>query len=789
MSVTTEWSAQIEQLLAESPAAAAERERLALPGLLRATDGSVVLFGAGKLGRLCARSLSRLGVPLRAFCDRNPALQGSTVEGVEVLAPAEAARRFGEHSLFAIAIWTGTARESMVERSAWLHGLGCRHVTTYAPLVWAGGREETPFHAFDLPSRVLAHAADLRRLAARLGDQESQRVLATALHQRLHGRFDASPPVPEQYFPRDVVELTDTETMIDGGAFDGDTLEIFLQRTGARFGAYHAFEPDPANAERLRARVARLPAEVRSRVTVHPLALHTHDAELEFASDGKPTSQVVAGGAVRVRGRALDDMLSAGEKVTFFKLDVEGAERVALQGAQGALERSRPVMAICVYHHPADLWEIPLRLAELFPESELFLRAHGFDGWEMVCYAIPPERRRQPRACPVCESRGEREILHQQRFIAGPLGQGYTVVVCGNCGAGFADDIPTQETFDRYYAERTKYAYDHAGGAESPYDFKRFEAIADQVVAHLPRRDARILDIGCATGGLLAVLKRRGYTNLLGSDPAPACRQAARRLHDIEVRTATLAEHASWSEQFDVILLVGVIEHLREVPSALRIVAALLRPGGVLYCAQPDVEAFADCRNAPYQQFSTEHINYFSQESLSRTMHAAGLEDRITWRWMIEWREGVQDSVVSGMFARPLSGSTDEKSPGEREQTSREGLRRYLAQCRQQEAEIVALFDGLATERQTLLVWGAGSLTRRLLLSTALSRCTIAAFIDSNPASRETPLFGRPVIAPDELKGRSEPILICSKAFEAEIRTMIRDQLRLSNRIITLPSA
>src|SRR4051812_27365459 len=111
-----------------------------------------------------------------------------------------------------------------------------------------------------------------------------------------------------------------------------------------------------------------------------------------------------------------------------------------------------------------------------------------------------------PRPCPVCESRGRRDVLHRQQFVGGPLGDGYDVVVCTACGAGFADRIPEQADLDHYYAERSKYEYAQNGGEESPYDFKRFELIAEQVMSFLSSRDAAILDVGCATGGLLACL-------------------------------------------------------------------------------------------------------------------------------------------------------------------------------------------------------------------------------------------------------------------------------------------
>ena len=87
----------------------------------------------------------------------------------------------------------------------------------------------------------------------------------------------------------------------------------------------------------------------------------------------------------------------------------------------------------------------------------------------------------------------------------GPMGNGYNVVVCTKCGAGFADGIPSQADLDRYYAEQSKYTYDHADGAESSWDLKRFEATVGQIAHYFKSPNARILDIGCATGGLLSV--------------------------------------------------------------------------------------------------------------------------------------------------------------------------------------------------------------------------------------------------------------------------------------------
>ena len=385
--VSTSDLREIEELLAEPVAAAAERERTTFAEQLQTGDGAVVLFGAGRLGQLCARALARAGVPLRAFCDGSSRLHGTTVEGAEVLAPAEAARRFPQ-ALFVVAIWTGTARESMPERVAFLRGLGCAHVTSYAPLVWAHGAEDAPFHSFDLPTRTLAAAALLRELALRLADDASRRVFLAALRQRLRGIFDATAPAAAQYFPADIVRLSEDEVFVDGGAFDGDTLADFVGRVGERFAHYHAFEPDAANRVRLMGRLEGLPAAVREKITIHPLALHAESATLSFTDQGGPTSHVGTGGNTSVRGERLDAILAV-QRLSFLKLDVEGAERAALAGAKASITQHRPQVAACVYHEPNDLWEIPQRLAALLPNSRFYLRQHGFDGWETVVYVVP----------------------------------------------------------------------------------------------------------------------------------------------------------------------------------------------------------------------------------------------------------------------------------------------------------------------------------------------------------------------------------------------------------------
>lgn len=383
------------------------------------------------------------------------------------------------------------------------------------------------------------------------------------------------------------------------------------------------------------------------------------------------------------------------------------------------------------------------------------------------------------RLCPVCGA-AKRTALHRQQFLDSPVCNGYDVTICSNCGAAFADGIPSQVEIDRYYTEQSKYAQADSGGAESHWDYKRFEAIAEQIGSYLASTDVKILDIGCATGGLLSVFRSRGYTNLTGVDPSPECARAAMKLHGVEVAVATIAQLGIWTERFDLILLVGVLEHIGDAKDAIRVIDRLLNPGGLIYCAVPDVEGLVECPNAPYQQFSVEHINFFSLRSLRNIFAACQFNAVRIWQSRIEWRECVLEPIASGLFKR---------GPGSQlvfDATTLPAINRYLKYSALAEKKIDTIIECLSASHEPVLVWGAGTLARRLLAASRLADINIVAFVDSNPKLQGGWLAGKPIWPPSNLYQRQESVLVCSGPFEREIVTILREKLKLRNRVILL---
>ena len=82
------------------------------------------------------------------------------------------------------------------------------------------------------------------------------------------------------------------------------------------------------------------------------------------------------------------DKVLFGKKVTFIKMDIEGAEMHALRGAEKIIKENLPTLAICTYHRATDLWEIPFYIKQLSPQYAIYFRHHEHSDHETVCYAL-----------------------------------------------------------------------------------------------------------------------------------------------------------------------------------------------------------------------------------------------------------------------------------------------------------------------------------------------------------------------------------------------------------------
>jgi SAM-dependent methyltransferase len=389
----------------------------------------------------------------------------------------------------------------------------------------------------------------------------------------------------------------------------------------------------------------------------------------------------------------------------------------------------------------------------------------------------------QVRACPACAGTRARGFYRQsfEGLSEASFLTGYDVVACETCGMAFADGIPSQDAFNAYYRELSKYEHSNRGGQESKTDMQRFRDIASLVKDLVPDLSARILEIGCATGGLLAALRDEGFATVQGVDPSPACAEAAWRLYRIPVFASDIFHLPKDAGYYDLVIAVGVIEHIEDLGRALQCVRDILAPDGRSFAEVPDVTRIAGRPDAPYQEFSIEHINFFSPVSLTNLFQQNGFTLERHDRVIRMQNESLIYPAVYGLYQKTVTG----KPRLIRDEETEPALVRYIEESQAQDLRLRAKIEH-GTQDRPILIWGTGTHTQRLLAVGAFAKVKIAAFVDSNPKYQHQSLHGVPVLAPSEIVNRTEPILISSCGFQREIRQEIQQTLGMKNSLILL---
>ncbi len=327
-------------------------------------DRKLVLFGLSSFGKIAMDYLLDLGVNIDYFCDNDSSKWGKEILDIEVISPKKLCELGKEINILITSISFKEVEEIIME----LKSLDFRHIYIYY-------------------LDIIKNKYKLEKLLNILADHKSKEVLKNIINYHFTRNLDFIRKIAEnnQYFVKDIIKLNKNEVFIDGGAYNGDTLLNFITKVNGRFKKCFSFEPDTKNYSKLNKFIQD--NELKN-IFIYKKGLFSRDGFETFLSQERSSRINNNIGKEEIEVIKLDNFLE-NEKVSFIKMDIEGAELEALHGAKNIINNNEPKLAICIYHKLNDLWEIPLFINSLSPEYKIFIRQHSFfKPYGTICYAV-----------------------------------------------------------------------------------------------------------------------------------------------------------------------------------------------------------------------------------------------------------------------------------------------------------------------------------------------------------------------------------------------------------------
>ena len=224
------------------------------------------------------------------------------------------------------------------------------------------------------------YAEKLEEVYSKLADDQSRKVFADILNYKLSGKiqylFDCETARKKDL--QTIFTFDNKEIYLDLGAYNGDTLQEFLGLVSGSYRQIIAVEPDVKNHRKL-----TVMAESLDNIRILQKGIWSEPQELGFSQSGGRQSTFMGDKKTFVKVDSIDN-ICAGTPVTYIKMDVEGAEKQALDGGSKTITEYKPKMMIAAYHYDNDIFDLPQIIWKLNPDYKIYLRKHPYvPAWEI----------------------------------------------------------------------------------------------------------------------------------------------------------------------------------------------------------------------------------------------------------------------------------------------------------------------------------------------------------------------------------------------------------------------
>ena len=338
---------------------------------LREEKLPIVLYGMGNGADMIISELEKRKIEFSEIFASDGFVRGQLFHGKRVLTLGEVEEKLGDFVILMTFAVHDKKTLSFVREISKRHRL-------YSPTVPIAGTGLFDLDYLKRNEKSFDEAFEL------LEDEVSRKTFVDVLNFKISGKtdflFDCQSEKSEVY--ENILKLSKNESFVDLGAYDGDTIREFLSFTGGEFKQIFAFEPDEKNFKKLASKTAGL----KNTELFNLGAWDKRETVLFEKKAGRNSHQSKNG--VPLHFDRVDSVLS-GKEISFLKMDVEGAEMKALDGAAELIKKFKPKLYVCAYHRNEDFFALLKKILSLRPDYKIYLRHHPYiPAWESNFYCV-----------------------------------------------------------------------------------------------------------------------------------------------------------------------------------------------------------------------------------------------------------------------------------------------------------------------------------------------------------------------------------------------------------------
>ena len=216
-----------------------------------------------------------------------------------------------------------------------------------------------------------------------LADEESRKNYLDILNFKVSGKIEYlfSAEKEKSFVYKNILGANGESVFIDLGAYDGDTVKEFYESTSGEYKKIYAFEADEKNFKKLQKNTAEF-----QNIELYNYAAWDKNEMLHFEKRNARSSHLSSHGSAAVEAHSVDELI---DFATILKMDIEGSEARAIEGAKKLISVHKPSLYICAYHRNRDMFDLPIRINKICPDYKFYFYHHKYiPAWESNFYGV-----------------------------------------------------------------------------------------------------------------------------------------------------------------------------------------------------------------------------------------------------------------------------------------------------------------------------------------------------------------------------------------------------------------